>query len=208
MLKNLKLDFWIHVGFSVAIVALVAGFLFVLNEVKKVKDNPPESSTVYITQQAPVTYTPSPAFLTSTFTPTPSIAPTPKIIVQTQVSQQKVTSYVPFSNSFTTTNTDWTDAPGNQAYIDLKNNYSINAYVTFEASIRTISGGEVRVRLLDSTHGTAVDGSEISTTSTTSTLVSSGRLNLWSGNNLYKVQVKSLDSSNVAFDSGKIKIVY
>ena len=206
MLKNLKLDFWIHVGFSVAIVALVVGFLFVLSEVRKVQNKPTEGSTVYITQQVPATQPPP---LVSV-QPTPSPSPTPRaVIVQGPASTPGTkTTYIPLTASFTTSNTDWTNVSGTETYIDLKNNYSANAYITWEAVLSVASGGQVTARLYDATHGIGVNGSEVSSSSTAGELVTSGKLNLWAGNNLYKVQIKSLNSYAVTFTSGRIKLVY
>lgn len=206
MLKNLKLDFWIHVGFSVAIVALVVGFLFVLSEVRKVQNKPTESSTVYITQQVPAT--PPPPLVS--VQPTPSPSPTPRaVVVQGPAATPGTkTTYIPLTASLTTSNTDWTSVSGTETYIDLKNNYSANAYVTWEAVLSAASGGQVTARLYDATHGIGVNGSEVSSTSTNGELVTSGKLNLWAGNNLYKVQIKSLNSYAVTFTSGRIKLVY
>lgn len=223
MLKNLtSKDFWTHSLLALCIIGLLGGYLFLLNDFKKVKDSVDSqvsTQTNYLPGncdqacrdqieselQAKI----NSANSDSTPTPIPSISPTvtPKVITTT--SQNKTTTYIPFSGPFSTTNTDWTNVPGAQAYVDLKNNYSASAYVTFEASIRATGGGEIHARLFDSTHGIAVDGSEVSTTdSSSSILVSSGKLNLWSGNNLYNVQIKSLNSFNVTFDSGRIKLVY
>lgn len=201
-------DFWVHVLLFVLIVGILGAVAFLFGEIIKIKNKEtPEVSTqnLYPTTVIEKFITPSPAGET---TPVPVPAPSVTAVTRSTAPPQKITSYVPFSGSFSTTNTDWTDVPGTQAYVDLKNNYNANAYVTFEASIKADSGSEVFARLFDSTHAIAVGGSEISTASTSSTLVSSGRVYLWSGNNLYKVQIKSLNSFNVTFGSGTIKIVY
>lgn len=225
MLKNLTdKDFWTHALLAMCIVGLLAGYLFLLRDFKKVKDSlgsQVSTQTNYLPGgcdasckaqieaelQTKLENRNSEIISTSVPTPTPTIQ-----IVQksgTSTSQTKTTTYIPFSGPFSTTNTDWTNVSGAEAYVDLKNNYNVNAYVTFEASIRANGGGEVHARLFDTTHGIAVDGSEVSTTvSGASTLVSSGKLNLWSGNNLYAVQIKSLNSFNVTFDSARIKLVY
>ncbi|MEK7497792.1 MAG: hypothetical protein AAB656_02650 [Patescibacteria group bacterium] len=207
MLKNFKTDFWVHVGFSAAIIALVVGLLFVLSEVKKIKDKPSENSTVYITQQIPATLSPVPSTVA---TSTPSPAPTSNTVITKTATPTPAnkTTYIPLTASLTTSNTDWTNVVGSETYIDLKNNYSANAYVTWEAVLSSTSGGKITARLYDATHGIGVDGSEISGTSTTGELITSGKLSLWSGNNLYKVQIKSFNSYPVTFTSGRIKLVY
>lgn len=219
-------DFLVHAILFICVIGLLAGYLFLLRDFANVKNS---SSTQTNTSYTGNLNLPSncdetckaqieaqiESKLKSVTLPeaTPTSVPTSTPVVSqatqtTTSSTTKTTTYIPFSSSFSTTSTDWVTATGNETYIDLKNNYSSNAYVTFEASIRTNPGGEIFARLYDSTHGIAVDGSEISTASTSSLLVSSGKLNLWSGNNLYKVQIKSLNSFNVTFDSARIKLVY
>lgn len=225
MLKNLTdKNFWTHALLATCILGLLAGYLFLLSDFKKVKDSissQVSTQTNYLPGgcdelckaqiEAELQSKLNNSYLSNSPSPLPSSSPTAQVVQKsgTSASQTKTTTYIPFSGPFSTTNTDWTNVPGAEAYVDLKNNYNVNAYVTFEASIRANGGGEVHARLFDSTHSIAVDGSEVSTTvSGASTLVSSGKLNLWSGNNLYAVQIKSLNSFNVTFDSARIKLVY
>lgn len=123
---------------------------------------------------------------------------------------EKKTSYISLSGPITTTSTAWVDASGVEVYVDLTNDYSKDATVYWEATLSVANGnGQASARLFDVTHGIAVNGSEISlTNNATPTLVSSGNLSLWSGKNLYRVQLKSLNSFVVTFASGRIKIVY
>jgi Flp pilus assembly protein TadG len=120
------------------------------------------------------------------------------------------TAYIPLSGPITTTSTGWVDVVGTDIYIDLANDYGKNAYVSWEAFLKVAYGnGQAFARLYDVTHGIGVDGSELSLIGIgTSTQVSSGKLNLWSGRNLYRVQIKSLNTFEVTFGSGRIKITY
>lgn len=133
---------------------------------------------------------------------------TPRATVVTK-SESK-TAYIPLSGPITSTSTGWVDVAGTDVYIDLLNDYGKNTYVTWEAFLKVANGnGQAFARLYDVTHGIGVDGSEISVTNVgTSTQVSSGKLNLWAGRNLYRVQIKSLNSFEVSFGSGRIKITY
>lgn len=130
--------------------------------------------------------------------------------VTTLAPTGKKTSYIPLSGPITTTSTAWVDAPGVEVYVDLTNDYSADATVSWEATLSVANGnGQALARLFDVTHGIAVNGSEISlTNNATPTLVSSGNLSFWSGKNLYRVQLKSLNSFVVTFSSGRIKIIY
>ena len=130
--------------------------------------------------------------------------------ITTPVPTGKKTSYISLSGPITTTSTAWVDASGVEVYVDLTNDYSKDATVFWEATLSVANGnGQAFARLFDVTHGIAVNGSEISlTNNATPTLVSSGNLSFWSGKNLYRVQLKSLNSFVVTFASGRIKIVY
>lgn len=130
--------------------------------------------------------------------------------ITTPAPTGKKTSYISLSGPITTTSTAWVDASGVEVYVDLTNDYSKDATVFWEATLSVADGnGQALARLFDVTHGIAVNGSEISLTNNAiPTLVSSGNLSFWSGKNLYRVQLKSLNSFVVTFASGRIKIVY
>lgn len=142
----------------------------------------------------------------STISATKTTAPKSTVVSK---SESK-TAYVPLSGPITSTSTEWVDVIGTDVYIDLLNDYGKNTYVSWEAFLKVANGnGQAFARLYDATHGIGVDGSEISLTNVgTSTQVSSGKLNLWAGRNLYRVQIKSLNSFEVTFGSGRIKITY
>lgn len=140
-----------------------------------------------------------------------SVSGTTKTVVQkTQTVMENKVAYVPLSGPITTTSTGWVDAAGTDIYIDLVGDYGKNAKVSWEAFLKVAHGnGQAYARLYDVTHGIAVDGSELTLVNKdTSTQVSSGNLSFWSGRNLYRVQIKSLNSFEVTFGSGRIKISY
>lgn len=140
-------------------------------------------------------------------TPKPSATKTP---VVTATSSQKVTSYITLNgNNFSTKNTDWVDVPGAEVWIDVATDYGGQATLSWDAFIREEHGnGDAYARLYDATHNIEVPGSVISTNNQASTLVVSSGLTMWSGRNLYKVQMKSQKSFYVFFDSGRIRITY
>src|SRR3972149_5497028 len=140
-----------------------------------------------------------------------TISAVPKPASQvTSPSTKNQTVYIPLDGPVSTTSTSWIDIPGVEVSIDLANDYSTNAKVSWEAALKVAYGnGQAFARLFDVTLGNAVDGSEISTTGNiTSTNVSSGYMSLWSGRNLYRLQLKSLTSYDVTFSSGRIKVTY
>lgn len=141
-----------------------------------------------------------------------TISATTKTIIQKETATEppsKKTAYIPLSGPITTTSTSWVDAAGTDVYIDLANDYGKSTYVSWEGFLSIANGnGTAYARLYDATHGIGVNGSEISVTSGTSTQVASGSLSLWAGRNLYRVQLKSLNSFVATFTSGRIKINY
>ena len=140
-----------------------------------------------------------------------TISATSKTSIKPTVIKQegKRTAYIPLAGPITSTSTDWTDAAGTDVYIDFVNDYGKSTLVSWEAFLKIANGnGQAYARLYDVTHGIAVNGSEVSVASGVSTQVVSGELKFWSGKNLYRVQIKSLNSFVATFESGRIKINY
>lgn len=172
-----------------------------LNESLTQATNPPQ----YLFTSSPSAFNlPMPAVSpTPTATPRPTATPVP-------APQYPKTAYLPLGGGGSTTSTDWVDVPNDAVWLDFANEYGTKARAYLEASVRIDSGsGTVSVRLLDTTHGIAVNGSEVSLDNTSMyQLVVSNPLTFWSGKNLYKVQIKSLNSSTVFLDSARIKVTY
>lgn len=122
----------------------------------------------------------------------------------------KQTSFIAMGDTFSTTSMTWVDVPGSEVYIDLANDYSPDAYITFSASLKVAhANGQAFARLYDATNNIAVAASELSVLDTaTFTQKTSPQLALWRGNNLYKVQAKSLNSFEVTVSGPKLKITY
>ena len=140
-----------------------------------------------------------------------SVSGTTKTIIQpgTVAPKEKQTTYIPLSGPITTTSMNWVDATGTDVYIDLVNDYGKNTWVSWEAFLKVADGnGQAFAKLYDVTHNITVNGSEVSVTSGTSTQVISGELKLWAGRNLYRVQLKSLNSFVITFGGGRIKVNY
>ena len=140
-----------------------------------------------------------------------TISPAPALQApQNQTAAKKNIDYITLNGPVTTTSTQWVEIPGVEVYIDLTGDYGKSASASWEATLKVAHGnGQAFARILDVTHGTAVDGSEFSTTNNPNySLVSSGNISLWAGRNLYRLQLKSLNSFEVTFLSGRIKITY
>lgn len=121
------------------------------------------------------------------------------------------TVYVPLGGvTAVETSTDWVDVKGTDTYVNAKVDYGEGAKFSWEAFLKVAHGnGQAFARLYDDTNKIAVNGGELTTINNEAyQLVSSGNLNLWSGRNLYKVQVKSLNSFEVTYSGGRIIVSY
>lgn len=120
------------------------------------------------------------------------------------------TAYIPIVGPITTTSSDWYDAPGTEFYLDYNTDYGKTAYADWQVFLKVADGnGTAYARLYDITNKIGVDGSEVSVSNKGDlTQVISGKLNFWSGNNQYRVQIKSLNKFEVTFGSGRVKIIY
>lgn len=137
---------------------------------------------------------------------------TEKVVEKQTVAtqQQSGTTYVPLGTTGSTTSTDWENIADSAVYIDLENDYAAGAVVSWEASLKVAhANGQAYARLYDDTNKIGVDFSELTTeNNATFKQVTSGNLPLWKGRNLYKVQIKSLNSFEVTYSGGRIKISY
>lgn len=134
---------------------------------------------------------------TVTLTPAPSKAKTQ-------------TAYIPIAGPITSTSSGWYDAPGTEFYLNYNTDYGKSAYANWDAALKIKDGnGTAYARLYDVTNKIAVNGSEISISNKSDlTQTISGALSLWAGNNLYRVQLKSLNGFEITFGSGRVKIIY
>ncbi len=138
----------------------------------------------------------------------PSITTETIIEKETIVTESQGTDYISMGTSDTTTSTDWVDVEASAVYIDLENDYGADANVSWEASLKVAHGnGKAFARLYDDTNKIAVDFSELTTENNVEfTQKTTGNLPFWKGRNLYKVQIKSLNSFEVTYSGGKIKV--
>ncbi|MEK7504102.1 MAG: hypothetical protein AAB550_01170 [Patescibacteria group bacterium] len=139
------------------------------------------------------------------------IIPTPSTFIKTVYQTTPKTKtrsvvYIPIPGSGFTTNNTWSDLPGTDFYFN-KSDYLGIIDVAFEANLRLFNGnGTAYVQIFDVTHGVGVQGSDISTSSQTSTAVISGSVSFWAGKNLYRIQAKSLTADTAMFDGGRLKV--
>jgi hypothetical protein len=120
------------------------------------------------------------------------------------------TVYIPLGATAMTTSIEWVDVDDSSFYIDVIGEYGDQAKVSWETSLKVAHGnGKAFARLYDGTNNIAVDFSELSTENNASyERVSSGSLPFWRGRNLYKVQIKSLNSFEVTYSGGRVKVSY
>ncbi len=138
--------------------------------------------------------------------PTPLPTAKPKVVAVPTVAKVTTVSYVPVPGSGNTQANDWVDLPGTDFYFNVSSYTGLQS-IYFETNIHLANGnGQAFVRLFDVTHGIGVQGSEVNTINQTSSAVASGQVSFYQGNNLYRVQAKSLTADSAIFDSGRLKI--
>jgi len=144
--------------------------------------------------------TPSPSSLTSN----PTSTSTP---VKPAVSKQTSVTYIPIPGSGQTLSNQWVDLTGTEFYL-AKQDFPGLKEIYFEANLKLFNGnGKAYLRLFDVTNGIEVWGSQIETSSQADTMVSSSQITLRPGNNLIRVQAKSLTADTTIFTSGRLKLI-
>lgn len=132
---------------------------------------------------------------------------TTSVIPSQAKTKAKFTSYIPIPGSGSTLSTNWIDMAGTDFYFT-KSDYPgyIESYL--EVNMKLInSNGTGYIRLYDVTNARAVDGSEVTTSSSVSIFVGSKNLSIWEGYNHYRIQAKSLTADTTVFESGRIKVI-
>lgn len=142
-------------------------------------------------------------------TPVPSekTAPTARVAAPTLKAKTQTITYVAIPGSGSSQKTDWENLAGTEFYFNPAD-YPGLKDVYFEANIKLFNGnGMAYVRLFDNNHGIGVQGSDAQTNSQSNGIVVSGRVSFWAGNNLIKVQAKTLTADTTVFSSGRLKII-
>lgn len=142
--------------------------------------------------------------------PKVSLAPTAKPAIKNLTSiktKTQTVTYVTIPGSGTSSNSDWSDLTGTEFYFNAADYPGLIA-VYFEANCKLFNGnGTAYVRLYDAVHGIGVQGSDVQTNNQANDIVTSGRVSFWAGNNLIKVQAKTLTADTAVFNSGRLKII-
>ncbi len=137
--------------------------------------------------------------------PVATVSPT--IITKVVKSKIRTVQYVTVPGSGYTSANSWSDVPGTDFYFDTKD-YPGLLEVYFESTESLLNGnGVAYVRLFDVTHGIGVQGSDTQTSAQTAGVVTSGKVNFWSGRNLIRVQAKSLTADTAVYATGRLRIV-
>jgi len=136
-----------------------------------------------------------------------SALPTPKtskttVVVPTISSAPAKVSYIPLISEAAVGSEDWQDILPSDFYFDLKD-YPTAKNVRFEVYLK----GNTSVRLYDLTNKRAVDYSDLSSSSEAFELQRSSDLTIWRGNNLYRLQGRTLSGFQGYIKEAKLKII-
>lgn len=139
------------------------------------------------------------ALVVATIIPTAQPKKTPVLVT-------KNTTYISLPSGVSTSD-EWETIVGSDFYLS-KNDHPGLVGVYLEGSIKlTNSNGVGYVRLYDVTHGIVPSGGELSTSSSTLTFTSTGKIYLWEGYNRYQIQLRSTSSDTMVFADGRLKII-
>ena len=206
-----EIDPIIHLFFLITIIILFSGYFFLERRTRGTSDTLENLKTqVFNTEEKETSETSLSQINKLISDAIATISAVPKTIVQKIGIIQKQTSFISLGTTANTTSTSWVDVEDAEVYIDLENDYGKDAKVSWEASLKVAhSNGQAFARLYDDNNKIVVLESEISTTNNADfEQASSSNLNFWKGRNLYKVQIKSLNSFEVTYSGGRIKISY
>lgn len=116
--------------------------------------------------------------------------------------------YIPLGSGGSFTDRVYANFGGYIASID-SSNYTGYTSMQLEVSMRLNQPGEkVKARMFNSTDSSAISNSEVSTTQTTYTLLTSGNFTLPSGSKNYQLQVQSTDGVETFVQTARIKVNY
>lgn len=118
--------------------------------------------------------------------------------------------YIQISGSGSTQNAGWTDVVGTDFSFDVTQDFDKGASFAWEGFLRVANAnGTAFARIYDVTHGIGVDGSQIYVVNKADfTRANSINMKFWAGRNTYRVQIKSLNTFNVDYMGGKIRVSY
>jgi hypothetical protein len=119
-------------------------------------------------------------------------------------------SYIQISGSGSTQSKDWADVVGSDFSFDVNRDFEKGVKFAWEGFLKIAdANGTAYARIYDATHGIGVDGSQISVVNQgIFTRANSTNMNFWAGRNVYRVQIKSLNTFNVDYTGGKIRVSY
>lgn len=134
--------------------------------------------------------------------PSPVLSPSPSPSLRPETKE----FYIPLGAGSVAAQ-DWADVPSAEAYIDPVNYGKIKS-VTFEALLKVPTGnGKVYARLYNVNDKLGIFESEVLAEGSTGMRVESSKINLSSGNKLYRVQMKNTLGVESLLELGRIKIV-
>lgn len=210
--------FWKYdVGVKEALILLVlllsANLVFLNRTVlsqagEKVLAPPPKPATSTCDEECRRIIAEEVARAVSAIPATPVASPAPVGQAQPKTSSTPVTSYISLGSGGSTKETDWVRLAGSEIQFDLAQ-YANDAKVYWEGNLKVFSGNSrCFARLFDKSNLRSVDFSEQSTDKLDFEYLRSQQLTIWSGNNKYQLEAKSLNGIECTVDSSRLVIKY
>lgn len=136
--------------------------------------------------------------------PTTSASPTPS----PQSTAKQPTIYIPFGGSASEGDRNWFSVEAFEISLD-PNNFPGYTGVRLEVNAKLSEPvGTGNFRLYNQTDGSAVSGSDVSTTANKFTLLTSSSFKLPSGTKTYKFQIKSTEGYQAIVNQARLKVEF
>lgn len=220
-----KYDSYIKAGFLLVVLLLAANLVFlnkkVLPEkqtvvpktqvVEKILQPAPQPATAVCDEECQRIIAEEVARAVATISATASPSPPPAPVAQAQPQPKPstpTTSYISLGSGGSTKKTDWVRLAGSEIQFDLSQ-YANSAKVYWEGNLKVFSANSrCYARLYDKSNLRMVDFSEQSTDKLDFEYLRSNQLTIWSGNNKYQLEAKSLNGIECSVDSPRLVIKY
>ena len=136
-----------------------------------------------------------------------SVSPPVSTRLPTQINNKPKIIYVPLITDGSVSSVDWKEVVPSEFYFDPAN-YPGAKEFRFEAYLSSANDDRGFARLYDATNKRGVDSSDLSFNRSEFTRVESSAVKIWSGNNKYTLQLRSVNGTKVQIKEAKLKIYY
>lgn len=136
-----------------------------------------------------------------------SVSPPVSTRFPIQTNNKPKIVYIPLITDGSVSSVDWKEVLPSEFYFDLANYPSAKEF-RFEAYLSSANDDRGFARLYDVTNKRGVDFSDLSFNKSEFIRIESSAIKIWSGNNKYTLQLRSVNGTKVQIKEAKLKIYY